>query len=164
MHSLIQHTAYIVEKPPPISSTLPPNHQLPLILSTTQPIISTTNKMSHYNQLHETEPQQPGPFSACAAISTEIYAFVNEVCNTELIHTHLPSFCERSAQLVQDIKTALDLVKNEFPVGSRHMWVKAEIERYEAVVANVENTDRLLRAADEKCRRAMSGTGSSSRG
>jgi hypothetical protein len=111
--------------------------------------------MVHYNELNETEYQQPGPFSACAAISAEIFTFVDQVCNTELISVHLSSFCKRSAQLLKDIKAAVDTVKNEIPLGSRHMWVKTEIARYEAVVANVEKTDLLLRAAEKKHSVAM---------
>jgi hypothetical protein len=111
--------------------------------------------MVHYNELNKTEPQHPGPFSACATISAEIYTFVDQVCNTELISAHLSSFCKRSAQLLKDIKAAVDTVKNEISVGSRHMWVKTEIARYEAVVANVEKTYLLLRAAEKRHSVAM---------
>jgi hypothetical protein len=105
--------------------------------------------MVHYNPLHPSESPQPGPFSACNTTRTDIYNFVHDICNTELTPVLLSPLCTRSTQLLEDLKTALNTVKDEFPVESRYMWVQSEIEHYEEVLAKMVSMDVKLRVIEK---------------
>jgi succinyl-CoA synthetase beta subunit len=94
--------------------------------------------MVYYNELHPSETQHPGPFSVCVAACTEIFELVHNISNTEMTQASLLSDITRCDQLLERLENALNEVKSKFPVQSRHLWVKDEIERYEQTVKRTQ--------------------------
>ena len=95
--------------------------------------------MVHYNELHPSEPQHHGHFSACAATLANILDFVQEVCSTEITEESRSKDNKRFVQLLEQLKNDLARVKSDFPVEKRHLWVGSEIERYEQAVKKTES-------------------------
>lgn len=72
--------------------------------------------MVNYNELHPSEPQHHGPFSACAATLANILDFVQEVCSTEITEESRSKDNKRFVQLLEQLKNDLARVKSDFPV------------------------------------------------
>jgi len=104
--------------------------------------------MAHHNALTETELRVPAPFSACETIRKQIDAFPDEfIYGGKLTPETLPLICEHSAKLLEHMKAALSEARPRVKVENRHMWVEHWIwmQRYEEVVATMEQTDNRLR-------------------
>ena len=106
--------------------------------------------MVDHNESKETELQVQDPFKSCEALLAQIDAFPEKYLNGKLTTEKLPSVCQHSAKLLEDIKAALSEARNKVPVESRHMWVEHWIwmQRYEEAVATMEQIDNKLQCHD----------------
>jgi hypothetical protein len=67
----------------------------------------------------------------------------------------LSSYTQQSCQLLEELNTALDKVKSEYPVTSRYLWVKNEIEQYEEAVRRIESISVNARTSETEYQQAL---------